>query len=66
MHTSLGQLLAEAQAVGAVRPGITAADLIVLLKGMFASLRDTTPGPIDPALRDRIFAVITDGLRPPA
>jgi hypothetical protein len=33
---------------------------------MFASLRGAAPGPIDPALRDRIFAVITDGLRPPA
>jgi AcrR family transcriptional regulator len=66
MHACLGQLLGQAQAVGAVRPGITAADLIVLLKGMFASLRGAAPGPIDPALRDRIFAVITDGLRPPA
>jgi len=66
MHACLGQLLTHAQAAGAVRPGITAADLIVLLKGMFASLRGTTSGPIDPALRDRIFAVITDGLRPPA
>src|ERR1700761_4704010 len=65
MHACLGQLLAQAQAAGRVRPGITAADLIVLLKGVFASLRGTTPGPIDPALRDRIFAVITDALRPP-
>jgi AcrR family transcriptional regulator len=65
MHTSLAQLLDQAQAAGAVRPGVTATDLIILLKGMFASLRDTAPGPIDPALRDRIFAIITDGLRPP-
>jgi hypothetical protein len=65
MHACLGQLLGQAQAVGAVRPGITAPDLIVLFKGLFASLRSTAPGPTDPALRDRIVAVIADGLRPP-
>lgn len=66
LHSCLDQLLTRAQAAGAVRPGITAADLIVLLKGLFASLRSAAPGPIDPALRNRIFAVVTDGLRPPA
>src|ERR1700753_1767298 len=32
IHSALDQLLTRAQAAGAVRPGITAADLIVLLK----------------------------------
>jgi AcrR family transcriptional regulator len=66
IHSALDQLLTRAQAAGAVRPGITAADLIVLFKGLFASLRSAAPGPTDPALRDRIVAVIADGLRPPA
>ena len=65
MHSCLDQLLTGAQAAGAVRPGITAADLIVLLKGLFASLQSAAPGPTDPALRDRIFAIVADGLRPP-
>jgi AcrR family transcriptional regulator len=65
VHSSLDLLLRRAQASGEVRPGITAADLIVLLKGLFASLT-SAPGPTDPALRDRIFAVVADGLRPPA
>jgi hypothetical protein len=36
-------------------------DLIVLLKGMFASLEGTTDG----ALRELVFAALADGLRPP-
>src|SRR6478752_2849002 len=35
-------------------------DLIVLLKGMFASLADSA----DPGLHERVFAVLADGLRP--
>jgi len=65
VHSSLDLLLRRAQASGEVRPGITAADLIVLLKGLFASLT-SAPGPPGPALRDRIFAIVADGLRPPA
>jgi len=34
--------------------------LIVLLKGLFASLADSS----DPARRDLVFAVLADGLRP--
>jgi hypothetical protein len=33
----------------------------VLLKGMFAGLAGTS----DPALRDLVFTVLADGLRPP-
>jgi hypothetical protein len=32
----------------------------VLLKGMFAGLAGST----DPALRERVFTVVADGLRP--
>jgi len=44
-----------------VRPGIRTGDLIALIKGMFASL----DGSADQARRDVVFAVLTDGLRPP-
>ena len=49
-----------AQQAGAVRAGIAAPDLIVLLKDMFASLADSA----DPGLHERVFAVLADGLRP--
>ena len=62
MRSSLGLLLRNAQNAGAVRPGVTATDLVVLLKGMLVSLQQDP----DPGLRDRIVAIITDGLRPPA
>ena len=63
VRSSLDLLLRRAQDAAVVRPGVTAADLIVLLKGMFSSLQ--TAGPADPARRDRIFAIVADGLRPP-
>jgi AcrR family transcriptional regulator len=62
LRSSLGLLLRNAQNAGAVRSGVTAADLVVLLKGMLVSLQQDP----DPGLRDRIVAIITDGLRPPA
>jgi hypothetical protein len=61
-RSSLGLLLRNAQNAGAVRPGVTANDLVVLLKGMLVSLQQDP----DPGLRDRIVAIIADGLRPPA
>jgi AcrR family transcriptional regulator len=54
-------LLRRAQQAGAVRLDVTTPDLIVLLKGMFASLAGTSDGP----LRELVFAVLADGLRPP-
>jgi AcrR family transcriptional regulator len=62
MRSSLGLLLRNAQNAGAVRPGVTATDLVVLLKGMLVSLQQDP----DPGLRDRIVTIIADGLRPPA
>ena len=61
LSAALDLLLRRAQQAGAVRDGIGTSDLIVLLKGMFAGLAGST----DPALHERVFAVLTDGLRPP-
>jgi AcrR family transcriptional regulator len=61
LDTALDLLLRRAQQAGAVRAEVRTSDLIVLLKGMFASLAGST----DPALRQLVFAVLADGLRPP-
>ena len=61
LFAALDLLLRRAQQAGAVRAGFSTPDLIVLLKGMFASLADSA----DPGLRERVFAVLADGLRPP-
>jgi AcrR family transcriptional regulator len=60
LFAALDLLLRRAQQAGAVRAGIETSDLIVLLKGMFAGLA----GSSDPALHERVFAVLADGLRP--
>jgi AcrR family transcriptional regulator len=60
LNAALDVLLRQAQQAGAVRADVRTADLMVLLKGMFASLADNT----DPSLREIVFAVLTDGLRP--
>jgi AcrR family transcriptional regulator len=54
-------LLRRAQRAGAVRAEVRTEDLILLLKGMFAALADVS----EPAVRDVVFAVLADGLRPP-
>ena len=61
LHEALGVLLARAQAAGVVRPELTVADLVALFKGMLATVRDDP----DPGLRERVFAVVRDGLRTP-
>jgi len=66
LNAALDVLLRRAQDSGAVRADIGTADLIVILKGMLASIRDASPGATDPALRDRVLAILTDGLRQPA
>jgi hypothetical protein len=48
-----------------VRADIRTSDLIVLLKGLLATVRDASADTADPDLRDRVLAVLTDGLRPP-
>lgn len=56
-------LLRRAQQAGAVRADVTLPDLIVLLKGLMRSLLETPPGAAGEAQRDRLFAVVMDGLR---
>jgi AcrR family transcriptional regulator len=63
LHAAVDVLLRRAQEAGAVRADIRTTDLIVLLKGMLATIRDASAGAADPALRDRVLAVLTDGLR---
>jgi len=65
LHAAVDVLLRRAQEAGAVRAGIRTTDLIVLLKGLLASIRDAQAGAPDPALRDRVLSVLTDGLRRP-
>jgi AcrR family transcriptional regulator len=62
LQDALAVLLRRAQAAGAVRGEITVKDLIALLKGLLYVVR-TDP---EPELRQRVFAVLRDGLRPPA
>lgn len=62
LHAVLARLLHRAQAAGAVRPGITAADLIAILKGLLVAVHDEP----DRDRSDRLLAVLTDGLRPAA
>src|SRR5580693_6262051 len=61
LDAALDVLLRRAQQAQAVRADIRTPDIIVLLKGLFASLADVS----DPARRDLVFAVLADGLRPP-
>jgi AcrR family transcriptional regulator len=62
LHEALAELLQRAQAAGAVRPDVTAGDLIALFKGMLTAVHDE-PG----ATRaDLLVSVVSAGLRPPA
>ena len=58
---ALGALLGHAQKSGAVRPDLQVADLIGLLAG---ASRAVEYAGSDPSARERILAVIVDGLRP--
>jgi AcrR family transcriptional regulator len=62
---AFGELLHRAQLAGAVRADVTVPDLIVLLKGLMRSMQDVPPGAAGAAQRDRVLAVLADGLRPP-
>ena len=61
LHGALDTLLDRARAAGAVRDGIGAAELMVLLKGLLQAVQESG----DPALPARLLAVVRDGLRPP-
>ena len=64
-RAAFGLLLRRAQQQGAVRADITLPDLVVLLKGMMRSLQEVPPGAAGTAQRDRLVAVVMDGLRQP-
>jgi AcrR family transcriptional regulator len=66
LYAAIDVLLRRAQEAGAVRPGVTTPDLLILLKGLLRSIHDAAPGAVDPALTGRLLEVVTDGLRPPA
>jgi len=64
MHDALGVLLHRAQQAGAVRADVTTPELIALLKGMMAGIREASALPPDPARPGRFLAILSDGLRP--
>ena len=61
LHRAGGELLARAQRAGAVRDDIGPTELMTLITGASVALRQQPP---DPALREKVFAVLRDGLRP--
>jgi AcrR family transcriptional regulator len=63
LYAALGVLLRNAQDAGAVRADISAPELILLLKGLIRSIQDTSADAADPGMRDRVLAVVADGLR---
>lgn len=65
-RAAFGLLLRRAQQAGAVRADITLPDLVMLLKGVMLSLQEVPPGATGAAQRERLVAVVMDGLRPPA
>jgi hypothetical protein len=64
LHAALDALLRRAQQAGAVRPEISASDIIVLLRGLLRSISDVPAGAAGQALADRLLTVVADGLRP--
>ncbi|HEY0814545.1 MAG TPA: helix-turn-helix domain-containing protein [Pseudonocardia sp.] len=61
LHSALDVLLAHARTAGAVRAGIGASELLVLIKGLLQAVQENP----DPGLPARLVAVVRDGLRPP-
>jgi AcrR family transcriptional regulator len=57
---ALGKLLARAQRVGAVRGDATVTDVFALIHGPFAVIAQHG---VDRAARERLFAIVCDGLR---
>ena len=61
IRTAAETLLARAQQAGAIRPDVTAIDVIRLVHGITIA---TERMPTDPAQADRMLAFVLDGLRP--
>lgn len=64
VFAALDALLRRAQAAGAVRSDVTPPDLVILLKGLLRSMHDTPDGDAGESQRQRLFGVVTSGLRP--
>jgi AcrR family transcriptional regulator len=60
LHDVLGKLLERAQRAGEVKNGVTIQEILALLSGAFSS---SDRSGITPAGRERMLAVIFDGLR---
>jgi AcrR family transcriptional regulator len=60
LGTALGKLLERAQHAGAVRKDATVADVFALVYGPFAATHQRS---IDSAARERLLAIVCDGLR---
>lgn len=56
----VGQLMARAQAAGAIRPDIGPGDITML----FSAIGHATAHTCDPQMRDRYVSIVLDGLRP--
>jgi AcrR family transcriptional regulator len=65
LHAALDVLLRNAQEAGAVRADISTPELIVLLKALIRSVQDASADTEGLVARDRVLAVIADGLRHP-
>jgi AcrR family transcriptional regulator len=63
LTAALDVLLQRAQDAGTVRADVTTGEIIVLLKSLFNAMREDPAGELNPAMPDRLLAVITDGLR---
>jgi hypothetical protein len=64
-HAAVDTLLRRAQAAGAVRPGVTVPELIIVLKSLLAAIGEAGEQGADRDLAGRWFAILADGLRPP-
>lgn len=64
LRTAISDLVEGAQAAGALRADISAADVAVLFAGIAQATAITSD--VVPALRDRYVEVVLDGLRPAA
>jgi len=61
-RAALAKLLARAQAAAAVRDDVTVEDIVALVVGLFAAIERHAGAR---SARDRLFAIVCHGLRPP-
>jgi hypothetical protein len=62
LHDAITEIVARAQAAGALRADIGPADVAMLFSGVAHAT--STLGPLEPALRERYMRIVLDGLRP--